>query len=193
MPRPDPKTQLATAALKLLAKKQWADLTLAEVARGARLPLSALQPIAPSKPALLAVIVAHCAAETGKRYKPQSKHGDARDRLLDVCLTFFEVLGARKPAIRALHDGLRRDPLALVAAREEITAAANWLLALAEADTGSSAQVRALVLAGIIARAIPIWLEDDQEMTRTMAQLDTDFRRGEWLFPNTTRRRGGKG
>jgi len=187
MSKADPKARLANAALKLLAKKQWRDLTLAEVARTARLPLSAVQPIAPGKPALFGLILATFVAETGKRHKRHSKDSDTRDRFLDVCLTFLEALGARKPAVRRLYDDIRRDPLTLIAAREEIVAAADWLLVLAEADTGSSAQARALALAGMIARVVPVWLEDDREMTKTMARLDADFRRIKWLFRNGSR------
>lgn len=182
MPKSVPEAQLANAALKLLTKKAWSDLTLGEVAHAARQRLSSMQPIAAGKADLFALILAYFLAETGNRYKSHAKESDTRDRLLDLCLTFFEVLGARKPAIRALYNGICRDPLTLIAARQEITAAANWLLVLAEEDTGSLIQIRALALAGIIARAIPVWLDDEADLSRTMAQLDNDLRRAGFLF-----------
>jgi hypothetical protein len=46
-------------------------------------------------------------------------------------------------------------------------------------------QARALALAAIIARTIPAWLDDDSELTATMARLDSDLSRAE----SFTRRR----
>jgi hypothetical protein len=76
--------------------------------------------------------------EVAARYKRDSGSESARDRIFDVAMTWFDVLAARKQAVRSLYNGLKRDPLALVAARGEILSAAGWLLVLAEADTGPS-------------------------------------------------------
>ncbi len=182
MAKSDPKMQLAQAALKLLARKRWSDLTLSEVSRTAKLPFASIQRIVPNKEALLGAILEHFAAETGRLYRRDRKNDDVRDRVLDACLTLLESMSARKPALRSLHDGLSRDPLTLLSARSEIVAAAGWLLALAEADAGAFPQLRAAALAGIVARAIPVWLDDDKEMNDTMAQLDKDLRLCGFLF-----------
>lgn len=178
----DPTTKVADAALKLLAKHRWSDLSLAQVARSAKAPLASLQTIAPNKAALFGLILNRIGADVAKTYHPDRRSSDARDRLLDVALTWFEVLRPRAKAVRSLYDDLRRDPLSLIAARGEIVAAASWLLTLAEADTGASLPARALTFAGILARSIPTWLDDDEEMTATMAQLDADLRRSSFLF-----------
>lgn len=182
MAKTNPETELAQAALKLLAKKPWSELTLAEVAKAAKRPLASLQSIVPDKAALLGLILRGMAADAGKRYRRDPGSEDARDRLLDVSLTWFEVLAPHKRAVRSLYDGLKRDPLTLIAARVETMAAANWLFVLAEADTGPALPIRALALAGILARAIPVWLEDDKTLSKTMARLDQDLRRTENLF-----------
>jgi len=166
-------TRLADAALKLLAKTAWRDLTLAQVAKAAKLPLAKLQELRGGKSALLGLILEKLGAETASRYKPESDN--ARDRLFDVCLCWFESSAKRKPAIRALTDGLRFDPLTLLAEREAIVSAANWLLTLAEADTGPAPLARALALAVVMGRTIPVWLDDDAELTKTMARLDGDL------------------
>jgi AcrR family transcriptional regulator len=160
MAKADPGTKLAQAALKLLAKKSWPELTLAEAARAAKQPLASLQFTAPNKPALLGLILRAIGGDVGKRYRRDPGSSDPSDRLLDVSLTWFEVLAPHKRAIHALHDGLKRDPLSLI-----------------EADTGPALSLRALALATTIARAIPVWLDDDKTLTKTMARLDTDLRR----------------
>jgi AcrR family transcriptional regulator len=167
--------KLADAALKLLAKRSWRDLALADVAKGAKVPLAQLQDLRGGKSALVGLILKKIGAETTKAYKPESD--TARERLFDVALTWFEVNARRKPAIGALYEGLKYDPLTLISERAEFATAANWLMTLAQGDTGPAVQARALALAAIIARAIPMWLEDDAEMAATMARLDNDLSR----------------
>ena len=175
-----PQTRLADAALRLLAKKPWRAISLAQTARGAKVPLDALQELAPAKPALIALILHRLGHDTAARYEAEA--GSARDRLFDVAMTWFEVLGPRKAAIRALYEGLRSDPLLLLSERGTFVAAAEWLMTLAEADGGPATSLRAIGFAAILARALPVWLDDDADLIRTMAQIDTDLRRGESLL-----------
>lgn len=169
--------KLADAALKLLAKKSWRDLTLADVAKAAKVPLAQLQDLRGGKSALVRLILKKIGAETAKTYKAESD--TARERLFDVALAWFEVNAKRKPAIGALYEGLKYDPITLITERGEFAAAANWLMTLAQADTGPVVQARALALAAIVVRTIPVWLEDDAELAGTMAQLDGDLSRAD--------------
>lgn len=168
-------SKLADAALKLLAKKNWRDLTLAEVAKAAKIPLTSLQSVG-GKPALIGMMLQKFGAETARRYVPE-KGAVTKDRVLEVAMTWFEINAARKPAIRSLYDGLKFDPLTLIAQGEQFAAAASWLLTLAEADTGPAMPLRALGFAAIMARAIGVWLDDDADMAKTMARLDGDLSR----------------
>jgi len=174
---PDPETQLADAALKLLAKRPWQELTLAAVARGAKLKLAELQRIAPSKPRLFGLILRRIGTELAARHKAEP--GETHDRMFDVAMAWFDVLAGRKKAVRSLYEGLRRDPLSLVAARDDILETAHWLMALAEADTGPALSLRALGFAAVLGHAVPAWLEDGPDLAKTMARLDSDLRRGE--------------
>jgi AcrR family transcriptional regulator len=182
MAKSSPETQLADAALKCLAKTRWDELALADVAKAAKIPLTTLQTLAPSKSALLGLILARLGHDVAARYKRDSGSDSARDRIFDVAMTWFDVLAARKQAVRSLYNGLKRDPLALVAARGEILSAAGWLLVLAEADTGPSGTGKSAGLALALARAIPVWLDDGKDLAKTMARLDGDLRRAESMF-----------
>lgn len=169
--------KLADAALKLLARKSWRDLTLADVAKTAKIPLAQLQNLRGGKSALPGLILKKIGAETAKAYKPESE--TTRERLFDVALAWFEVNAKRKPAIRSLYEGLKHDPITLISERVAFAAAAQWLMTIAQADSGPAVQARALALAAIIARAIPVWLEDDSELAATMARLDGDLSRAD--------------
>ena len=124
------ETRLADAALKKLAKTRWSDLSLGEVAKAAKIPLINLQSLG-GKPALIGLILNRLGAETASHYVPE-KNATAKDRVLEVAMTWFEINAARKPALRSLYDGLKFDPLTLIAQREEFATAAGWLLTLAE-------------------------------------------------------------
>ena len=176
----DPETRLADAALRLLAKTPWQALTLAAVAKSARLPLADLQSVAPSKSVLLGLILRRIGQDVTARYTPEP--GETHDRLFDVAMVWFDALARRRKAVRSLHDGLRRDPLTLLAAREAILEAAHWLLVLAEVDTGPALSLRALGLAAVIGHTVPVWLTDGPDLAQTMARLDSDLRRGETIL-----------
>lgn len=176
-----PQARLADAAFRLLGRQQWPDLTLAGVARAAKVPIADMQALAPSRPALLGVMFACVGEDTARRYKSAGAD-PLRDRVFDVALTWFEVLAAKKQAMRTLHEGLARDPLALIAARGALLKSAEWLLVLAEADAGRALPLRAAALAALLVRTVPVWLGDDKELSKTMARLDGGLKRMEWLL-----------
>jgi hypothetical protein len=162
-----------------LAKKPWREISLAGVARAAKVPLKELPLYAPAKPTLIGLILRRIGDEATARYKPDREAQSARDRLFDVAMVWFDAAARHKKALHALYEGLRADPFTLLDARNDIVAAGQWLMTLAEADKGPALALRAAALAAVLARAIPVWLEDDADLTKTMARLDTDLRRGE--------------
>jgi AcrR family transcriptional regulator len=178
----NPQSRLADAALRILAKKAWRDISLADVARTAKMPMLEVAAIVPAKPALLGLILRRFGNTIANTYKPDREAESGRDRLFDVGMAWFDAMTPHKKAIRALHDGFRNDPLTLLTVRSDIVAAAEWLMTLAEADKGPALSLRAVGFAAALGRAIPVWLDDDRDLTKTMARLDGDLRRGEsWL------------
>lgn len=175
----DPKTKLANAALKLLAKTRWADISLLVLARTAKIAPSTLQSIARSKPALLGLILSRIETDVTKRYMPDPESVDARERVFDVAMVWFDVWVPHRSALRALYEGLRREPLSLLAARDDVFDAAGFLLTLAEADTGRAGALKAAGLAGILGHAIAAFLDDGEDLAKTMASLDRDLARAD--------------
>jgi AcrR family transcriptional regulator len=180
--RLDINARLAESTLRLLAQTSWSDLTLAAVARSAKVPLATLRAHARSKPALIGLILEHTGDRAAVRYKKDRDAASPRDRIFDAALTWIEVLGPSKAAVKSLYDGLKRDPLALIEARRALLAHAEWLLALAEADTGRVVMAKAAALSVMLARAMSVWFDDDKQLTQTMARLDQDLRRSQWLL-----------
>ena len=184
MPRAAAEIHIADAAFRLLAKEPWSGITLASVARAAKLSWAQMLDIAPSRTALVGVMLRRAIADTAKRYQPDTTTQSPRERVFDAILSWFEAQNARKKAIRALYADLRREPLTLVSLRGDFADAAGSLLALAENDAGAASSVRAMYICGVIGRALPVWLADDDNMGRSMAQIDRDLRRVErFLWP----------
>jgi hypothetical protein len=197
MAKSDPEALLVQTALKALERQRWSELTLAGVARAAKLPLAEAIAIVPSKPVLACVLLRWTAREAARRFRPDRNARDPRERVLDAAMAWFDVLESRWPAFAALCDGFRSDPLTLIGLRSDVTGVAEVILALAEADFGPLAGGRAVALTGILAHAVAVWRDDDAEMGKTMATLDRDLRRAApLLWPRqdraarTTSRRG---
>jgi ubiquinone biosynthesis protein COQ9 len=180
--RVDRESQLAGATLKLLAKQQWRSLTLAAVARSAKLRLPDVLGILPSKAALPGLILRMLARETASRHRPDASSGSPRERLFDVTMSWFDVQQKDAPALKKLYRALQTDPATLFALRGDALHISGEFLALAEADFGASARVQAAIIAGVLVRAVSVWRDDDDEMGKTMAQLDRDLRRLERLL-----------
>ncbi len=188
----DIQSRIAAALLRLLASRSWAEITLAQIARSAKLSLADLLAVAPSKPAVAGMLLRAFGRETLARYRPDRSSRSARERLFDVAMTWFDVQQPHKKPLHHLYGGLARDPLTLFFARKDLVEICEWLLALAEADAGRSSPLKAVALAGVLARAVPVWLEDDAEMGNTMARLDRDLARVEQIVWRSARSDSGK-
>jgi hypothetical protein len=194
----DHETQLASAALKLLVREEWRSLTLASVARAAKLRMPDVLGIIPSKTALPGMILRMLARETARRHRVDASSADPRERLFDVAMTWFDVQQPQASALKKLYRALQVDPATLLAIRGDVLHVSGEFLALAEADFGASARLQAAIFAGVLVRAVSAWRDDDEEMGRTMAQLDRDLRRLERLLwpkpskPAKSQKRSGK-
>lgn len=199
MPEPNRSPQiraeirLADAALQLLDRTSWSELTLAAVLRAAKLSWADVSEIAPSKSTLVRGLLRHVFDAAARTYRPDRASHSPRERLFDVCMAWFDAQQKLRKSLSALYSGLRADPLLLLSARQAILETTERLLALAEADTGPLSPARALCLSGILARATAAWLEDDEDLSRTMAKLDSDLRRAEpFLWPKQSRNKPGR-
>lgn len=167
------------AALKLAAEMPWGDLTLAQIAEKAGIPLEQFHGIA-GKDAI---------ADAVERYFDRAmsegsfdEEETPRTRLFDVIMMRFEAMEAYRPGLLSLMKWRQSQPvrlLSLVAARQ---ASAKWAMVCAglDASEGLPVPVRATGIAWAIAQAERAWRkEDSADLSRTMARLDGELRRME--------------
>jgi ubiquinone biosynthesis protein COQ9 len=167
-----PKGRVLAAALECAARRSWAEVSLADIAGQAKVPLGEMRDLFSSKSAIIAELLRAVDREVLNRIdKVQDQ--EKRDLLFDVLMTRFDVLAPHKAALKSMAQAGGAD-LALTA---PLLASQHWMLQAAGIDTsGPGGALRVAGLAGIFRT----WLEDDDPgQARTMAALDRRLRRGE--------------
>lgn len=192
--RPSESDRLIDAALTLAAERGWAEISLAEIAETAKLPLSKVYPLFAGKQAILAAFARRVDAEVLSEEEADAEAlagSSARDRLFDVMMRRFDVLRPHRLAIANIaHDGLRT-PLQALEGMPQLLRSMAWMLEAAHIPTdGLRGLLRVKGLAWIYLATLRVWLRDDStDLARTMAALDGYLRRVEWLAVRMDRRR----
>lgn len=169
---------LVQASLTLIEQQGWQSLTMVAVARAAQLSMAELYAQAPSKQALLARIIEALDQDVVARLAEGDSTQSWRDRVFDALITVFEALGPRKPALRVLYHDLRRDPSSWITAWSGLKRTAGWLVEAAGVQTsGLAAMAGRRIMAALISDTTRIWLEDNDDLGRTMAHVDRRLRR----------------
>lgn len=187
--RPDKSQKIVAAAMKLAAGQGWQDLTLADIAAAAKVPLPDLAKLYPTKSAILGAW-SHGVDEEVLKLAAEEQLGDevARDRLFDVLMMRFDAMAPAKPALKNIARDLTRDPVALVGLVSPALQSLGWMLEAADIDSsGLRGALRVRGLGIIWARVFSIWLEDGEDQAKTMAELDRRLRQAEDLLKAVSR------
>jgi AcrR family transcriptional regulator len=170
-------------AFALVLERGWRDLSLAEIAESAQVPLSRLHPIFPSKQAILEGFADQVdAAMLGE--DADSFEMPGRDRLFDMVMRRLDALQPYKEALGIILQDQLRDPLAgccgLTRLRRSM---AVTLEAAGFSTTGLRGVLRLKGLSAIYLATLRVWLRDDSEdMAKTMAYLDKQLTRVDSLI-----------
>jgi AcrR family transcriptional regulator len=171
------KGRILAAALGCAAAKSWADVTLLDVAEAAQLSLSEVRDEFTSKTHIIAGVLRAVDDEVLKRAGKRTEGQEARDRLFDIIMTRFDVLGPHKAALQSIHASGAAD----IALALPYLASQHWMLQAA--GIGTDGALGAMRLAGLglaYASVFRTWLADDEAgLAKTMAALDRRLRRGE--------------
>ncbi len=174
----DVSKQIIDIAFELALERGWRDLSLAEIAEAAELPLSTVYPIFPSKQAILDGFAGRVDAEMLSE-AGEGLETPARDRLFDMLMRRFDALLPYKEALGViLHDQLC-DPLAACCGLGRLAKSmAATLEAAGFSTTGCRGVLRIKGLSAIYLATLRVWLRDDSEdMAKTMAHLDKQLAR----------------
>ncbi len=168
--------------LGLLADKDFAAVTLREVAAAANLRFADFYRLYPDKTALVAAFLVRVDAEvlagTPRQSDPEET---ARDRLFDTMMRRYDALRPHRVAVRAIRGGARRDPLlglALAPALRRSMAA--MLEASGVSSDGLPGAVRQNGLLILHEAVLRVFDQDETgDLSKTMAALDSRLKTAE--------------
>ena len=186
---------LIDTALGLAAERGWRDLSLAEIAEAAKVPLGDAYRVYPSKQAILDAfsrgIDVEVLADETMEQDWESDQSSARDRLFDVLMRRFDALQPYKAGLgNLLYDEARDPPAALSGLQRLLRSMAAMLETARISSSGMNGLIRTKGLAAIYLATLRVWLKDDSpDMAKTMASLDGYLRRVEGVAGRLAGRR----
>jgi ubiquinone biosynthesis protein COQ9 len=162
------------AALELAAEKGWGALTLADIAQSAEISLADMHSCLAHKGAILSAYSRRTDVAVLRALDPEDQEGESpKDRLFGVVMMRFDELQKHKTAVADIAHHLARDPFGLLAGAKPALRSMHWMLEAANIDAGGiKGAVRARALAVVWLAVFRVWLEDEIDLSKTMAELD---------------------
>jgi AcrR family transcriptional regulator len=174
--------RVVEAALKLAADQAWRRTSMADIAAEAGLDLAKVYQAVPGKAAVLTQFLSRIdeAMLADGAAEPEA---EARDRLFEVVMRRFDALAPYKEGVAAILRGGVGAPLMLACSGLAYRRSLRWTLEAAGIGTsGPCGALRRAGLAAVMASTVRVWLKDESEdMAATMAHLDKQLDRTEWL------------
>jgi len=166
--------KVVDASLMLAAEEGWAGLTLGQIAHAAKVPLADLHERFSSKGDIIRAYSRRIDVRVLRAVDPEDQEGERpKDRIFDVLMLRFDELQRDKQAVAAIARKISRDPFALLAGSRSALQSMQWMLEAAGVDVeGITGAVRARVLGAVWLAAFRVWLDDGEELAKTMAELD---------------------
>jgi AcrR family transcriptional regulator len=170
------------AFLALIAERDYAQVTLRDVAAAADLGLADLYRLYPDKVALAAAFMARIdaavLADTPRQADPEET---ARDRLFDVMMRRYDALRPHRDALRALRRAGTRDPLLALALGPALRRSMSAMLEAASLSSdGFSGALRQNGLLAVHYAVSRVFDKDDSaDLSKTMAALDNRLKTAE--------------
>jgi AcrR family transcriptional regulator len=184
-----PQEKLVAAAFSMIEKDGWQGLSLTQLARQSKIPVETVFQLCPDKHGLLTLIGAHINVAAVKRMTEPGDNEPPRDRAFDAILVVFEAMAEDKPALAVIYRELRADPSTWFDLAPVFVRSAEWIADNARLPTnGLHGLATTRAIAALLLETFGVWLDDSEDLSKTMAHVDRRLRSAEsWL--NTFRRK----
>jgi len=187
----DAPAALRRALLDLIETQGWIDLSFAEIAEKAGVPVAEAHRIYSSKTAILLALTRAVDERILSSLGSDPLEGSAKDRLFDLLMRRFDVLKADRGAYRRLMRQLPATPLEFAALLCQVRRSMS--LTMETAGLSASGLKGALRLKGLLAiytaglRAFTT--DESEDLSKTMAEVDKRLGQAEKLSEMLHRRR----
>lgn len=187
-----PQDKLVAAALAMIETDGWQGLSLTQLARQSKVPVETVFELCPDKHALLRLIGSTFNAAAVKRMTEPGDNEPPRDRAFDAILVVFEAMADAKPAMTVIYRETRNDPSAWIDTAPMFVRSAEWIADNARLPTnGLQGLATTRAIAALLVETFGVWLDDGEDLAKTMAHVDRRLRSAEsWI--NTFRPRDTK-
>jgi len=187
----DSAAALRRALLELVETQGWIDLSFAEIAEKAGVPIAEAHRIYPSKTAVLLGLTRAIDERILNSLAADPLEGTAKDRLFDIVMRRFDVLKTDREAYRRLMRQLPATPSAFAALVCQLRRSLS--LTLESAGISASGLKGALRLKGLLAiylAGLRAFASDESEdLSKTMAEIDKRLGQAEKISEMVLRRR----
>lgn len=186
----DPALALRVALLKLAETQGWRDLSLAEIAAEAGLPIAEAHAIYPSKSAILMALGRTLDQEILAGLEAEPLDGSAKDRLFDLLMRRFDALNRHRGGYLVLARELPTTPIEFACLTGQLRRSLGLMLETAGLSaSGLKGLLRLKGLMAIYGCALRTWTKDDgADLPKTMAELDKRLGQAERLSEMLHRR-----
>ncbi|MCZ4281868.1 TetR family transcriptional regulator [Kiloniella laminariae] len=174
MKKTDIPNHVLQTAMRLSIEQGWQNLSLAEIAVAAKLPLSELYAIFPSKAAILQHLAVQADLQLMDGEEKDRLEQPVKDRLFDLMMNRFEALSPYKQGLKSVVKAGSSDPFSAVSQLCHLRHSMALVLEAAGISTsGLRGFLRTKALSAVYLGAFRVWLKDESEdMVKTMASLD---------------------
>ncbi len=164
-------------AMRLAPERGWRDLSLAEIADAAEVPLSKVHPVFPSKAAILGAFSRQIDAAVLEAEEAGAREGGAHDRLFDVLMRRFDALRPYRQALGNILWAEAGDPASALCGLCRLKRSMAGMLEAARlSTTGLRGALRVKALCVAYLATLRVFLRDDSpDMAATMAALDRNL------------------
>lgn len=176
----DPRANVVDAALRLASKRDWQNVTLADIAKEAKMGLSELSQMFECREDIITAYERRVDADVLKDF---SGDGSERDQVFDILMERFDRLNADRDAVLSFINASCGDPKQLVIALPNVARSMSWMLEACGIETqGWRGAARVAGLTATYVWALRAWRDDDSpDAGKTMAALDRALGRAEKL------------
>lgn len=167
------KDSVVRAALDLATEKDWAEITLADIAVHADVSLAELHALFEDKSDILSAFGRMIDAQILENARFDEEE-TCRDRLFDLLMERFELLNEYRAGVVSILKSFRFDPKQAVISLPHLAKSMTWMMEAAQMETyGMRGALRVLGLSGVYLRVLYVWQDDDSpDLGKTMAALD---------------------
>ena len=178
---PSSRDKAIDALMRLASDRPWDDIEIADIAQEAGLTLAEFRDLFPSKGAVLGAFSRRIDRQVLEGTSDDLSEEPARERVFDVFMRRIDALTPYKRALRRIFAALRQDPLTMAALNGVALNSQRFMLAAAGISTeGPHGFLKLQGSVIVLSNTLETWFDDnDPALSRTMARLDRELRRGE--------------